>query len=183
MDRIIRNNDIILRSQPDFEPEHIFDCGQCFRFNKNPDGSYTGTAFGKTTRISKENGDVILHDTTPEDFESVWRSYLDLGYDYGEAKRRLTQGGDKVMEEATRYGEGIRILNQELWETLISFIISASNNIPRIKKIIEALCLNFGEPHEYCGSLRYAFPTPERLANENLQSLGVIRAEIGRAHV
>ncbi|MBQ3425637.1 MAG: DNA-3-methyladenine glycosylase 2 family protein [Clostridia bacterium] len=172
----MENNDIILRDQPDFEPEHIFDCGQCFRFNRNADGSYTGTAFGRTTRISKTGGDIILHDTSPEDFIKIWRGYLDLDYDYGDAKKRLTAGGDKIMKEATRYGAGIRILNQELWETIISFIISASNNIPRIKKIIEALCTNFGEPHEYCGKTHYAFPTPKRLANETPESLSIIRA-------
>ena len=176
MKYIRENNNILLTDQPDFEPEHIFDCGQCFRFNRNPDGSYTGTAFGKTTRISKAGGDVILHNTTPEDFVSTWYNYLDLGYDYGAAKRALTSDGDPVMEEAVQYGSGIRILNQQLWETVISFIISASNNIPRIKKIIELLCVNFGEPHEFEGNIRYSFPTPERIANVPFDALGVIRA-------
>ena len=176
MDYIEKNNDIILKDQPDFEPEHIFDCGQCFRFNRDPDGSYTGTAFGRTTRISKSGSDVILHNTTHEDFISIWYNYLDLGYDYSSAKRALTIDGDPVMAEAVQYGSGIRILNQQLWEAMISFIISASNNIPRIKKIIELLCINFGEPHEFEGNLRYSFPSPERIANEPLDALGVIRA-------
>ena len=171
-----KNHDIIIENQADFIPAHIFDCGQCFRFDREPDGSYTGTAFGVTTRISVRGNDVILHNTSMGDFKSVWRTYLDLDRDYGEIKRELCRDGDKVMKEACEYGSGIRILRQELWETLISFIISASNNIPRIKKIIDLLCSNFGTAHEFEGKIRYSFPTAERIAVLSLDELGVIRA-------
>ena len=170
------NNNVIIKEQDDFELSHIFDCGQCFRFNPNPDGSYTGTAFGRTVRISKNEEDIILHNTSAEDFHSIWKDYLDLDCDYSSLKARLTRDGDPIMTEAVKYGGGIRILRQDLWETMISFIISASNNIPRIKKIIELLCLNFGDAHEYEGKTYYSFPTPQRLASFTLHDLSVIRA-------
>lgn len=170
------NNNIILKEQRDFELAHIFDCGQCFRFNANPDGSYTGTAFGRTVRVSKEEGEIILHNTSSEDFWNIWKDYFDLDCDYGRLKMQLTSDGDPVMAEAVKYGGGIRILRQDLWETMISFIISASNNIPRIKKIIELLCANFGDAHEYEGKTYYSFPSPQRIALLTLEDLSVIRA-------
>ena len=176
MDVYEKNHDIIIENQADFIPAQIFDCGQCFRFEKEPDGSYTGTAFGVTTRISMSGNNVILHNTSLDDFDSVWRTYLDLDRDYGEIKRELCRDGDSVMTEACEYGSGIRILRQELWETLISFIISASNNIPRIKKIINLLCINFGSSHEFDGKTHYSFPTAERIAELSIDELSVIRA-------
>ncbi|MGN1116839.1 MAG: DNA-3-methyladenine glycosylase family protein [Candidatus Ornithomonoglobus sp.] len=176
MDTKVINNDIVISGQPDFELAHIFDCGQCFRFNKQADGSYLGTAFGRTIKISKQNNEIILHDTSIEDFKNIWYDFLDLERDYGAVKDKLTQDGDPVMRAAAEYGGGIRILNQELWETMISFIISASNNIPRIKKIIELLCTSFGDAHTYLGSTYYSFPSPERIAKLSLDDLSVIRA-------
>lgn len=170
------NNDIIITEQEDFELSHIFDCGQCFRFNMQTDGSYIGTAYGKTVRISKNDDSIILHNTSWEDYNSLWYKYLDLGRDYSLIKNKLTSTDDKVMREAVKFGYGIRILNQDLWETIISFIISASNNIPRIKKIIELLCLNFGEAHIYDNNTYYSFPSPERIAELTLEDLSVIRA-------
>ncbi len=171
-----KNNDIIITDQPDFELSHIFDCGQCFRFNAGCDGSYTGTAFGHTVRISKRGNEIILHSVTYSEFDSVWRRFLDLDRDYGKIKAELTSSGDPVMIDAVKYGGGIRILNQDLWETMISFIISASNNIPRIKKIIEQLCRSFGEAHIYEGKTYYSFPSPQRIAELSLEDLSVIRA-------
>ncbi len=176
METKIVNNDIHIIGQDDLVLPHVFDCGQCFRFDPCGENAYIGTAFGKTVKISSENGKTILHDTSIEDFNNVWYDYLDLGRDYSEIKRVLTAGGDPVMEKAVEYGKGIRILNQELWETVISFIISASNNIPRIKKIIGLLCSNFGESHTYQGSVYYSFPSPERIAQLSLEELSVIRA-------
>lgn len=170
------NSDIHITGQSDFDLKHIFDCGQCFRFNASDDGSYTGTAFGKTVKISYKDGDIILYDTTEDDFRNIWYNYLDLGSDYSAIKKALTADGDIVMKEAVRYGSGIRILKQDLWETIISFIISASNNIPRIKKIIELLCMNFGEEHTYAGKAYYSFPSPETIAKLDLDDLSVIRA-------
>ncbi len=176
MNTVTENNNIILVGQTDFELSHIFDCGQCFRFNKVKDNEYLGTAFGKTLRISKSDNNIIFHNTPKEDFQNIWYDYFDLSRDYTNIKSILTSGNDSVMQTAVDCGYGIRILNQDLWETMISFIISASNNIPRIKKIVAALCTNFGDPHQYEGKTYYSFPTAERIAALSLQDLSVIRA-------
>ncbi len=167
-------NNIILKNMPDFNLRHIFDCGQCFRFNQVSDDTYEGVAFGKALRISQQDDEIILYETSMEDFENIWYSFFDLDRDYGEIKKRLSC--DKAMTEASEYGFGIRILKQELWETLISFIISASNNIPRIKGIVERLCESFGERITYMGREYYTFPSPQRIAALTKEELSVIRA-------
>lgn len=176
MNTIKKNNDIILKNQPDFDLVHIFDCGQCFRFDPCGSGAYIGTAYGKTVMISQSDEGIVFHNTSSDDFDNVWYNYLDLGRDYSEIKHELTKDNDPVMHTAVSCGSGIRILHQELWETIISFIISASNNIPRIKKIISLLCENFGEAHEYMGKTYYSFPSPEKLASLSKDDLSVIRA-------
>lgn len=168
------NNNIILKNASDFDLRHIFDCGQCFRFERESDDTYFGIAFGRALRISQKDGIVTLYDTPAEDFKNIWYDFFDLDCDYGELKKRLAT--DDYMKSAVKYGGGIRILRQDLWETLISFIISASNNIPRIKGIIERLCSNFGEKISYMGGEYYSFPTAQRLAQLTKDELSVIRA-------
>ncbi len=165
---------IILTDVPDFDLRHIFDCGQAFRFDRESDGSYFGAAFGHALKISQNGRDVMLHSTTEQEFNEIWYKFFDLDRDYGKIKSSLAH--DDVMRQATEYGYGIRILKQELWETIISFIISASNNIPRIKGIIERLCANFGNEISYMGKTCFSFPTPERLAALTGSELSVIRA-------
>ncbi len=174
METIIKNNNIILRNVRDFDLRHIFECGQCFRFDAVGDGVYEGVAFSKALRISQSGDTVTLYGTSKEDFDSVWYNYFDLGCDYGEIKKTLSR--DKILKNAIKDGGGIRILNQDLWETIISFIISASNNIPRIKGIINRFCENFGEEIRYMDKTYYAFPTPEKTASLTQADLSVIRA-------
>ena len=145
----------------DFDLEKIFECGQCFRWNRDEDGSYTGVARGKAARIYKE-GDSVFISGTAEDFERVWYDYFDLGRNYAEIRRSLCV--DDYMEKASDFGAGIRILNQDKWEGLCSFIISQCNNIPRIKKIVETLCQNFGDAIPFDRRTCYAFPPAERIA-------------------
>lgn len=172
---ISRNGeDLILSGQDSFELSHIFDCGQCFRWSENPDKSFTGIVFGKALTISSENGIITFKNTSTEDFENIWRRYFDLDTDYSKIKEKLSS--DSVLKNAIGYGGGIRILKQDLWECVVSFIISASNNIPRIKKIIDALCRNFGEKIEYMGNEYFTFPTPEKISSLNLEDLGIIKA-------
>lgn len=171
-----KNNDIIITGQTDFDLAHIFECGQCFRFDKAQTGAYIGTAYGKTVKISKTDEVITLHQTSMADFNEIWYSFLDLDRNYSQIKAELTKNGDPVMKAAVSCGSGIRILRQDLWETIISFIISASNNIPRIKKIISLLCNNFGEQHEYMGNTYYSFPSPEKIASLDISDLSVIRA-------
>ena len=174
MNILYRNSDLILKNEKNFKLSHIFDCGQCFRFNKTGDNTYTGIAKGKALTISQIEDEIIFYDTSEQDFYNIWYDYFDFETDYTKIKKELSC--DKVMKNAIKYGDGIRILKQDLWETVISFIISASNNIPRIKGIIERLCENFGNKIYYRDNLYYTFPTIERLSSLTLKDISVIRA-------
>ena len=154
-----QNNSYTIEGIRDFDPVHTFECGQCFRWEKQADGSYTGAAMGRIVNIRFDDdasdsavepdrsGRLTITPCTQEDFDNIWRPYLDLGRDYAAIKSTLS-AGDDIMKKACSYGWGIRILKQDLWETIVSFIISQNNNIPRIKGCIERLCDNFGEPIE-----------------------------------
>ena len=147
-----------------FDVKDIFTCGQCFRWKEQMVGSYIGI-FGKNIiEVRQTKQQVIFQGICQEDIESVCRQYFDLDRDYEQLQNRLISM-DTYMQESIDYGKGIRILNQDLWETIISFIISANNNIPRIKGIIERLSRRYGEKLNYQGKEYYAFPTPEQLQN------------------
>ena len=165
----------ILNNIQAFELKDIFDCGQCFRWNAEDDGSYTGV-FGKNVlNVKKIENDIIFKGICEGNIERVVNNYFDLDRDYEEIKKRLSKI-DKNMKESITYGSGIRILNQDLWETIISFIISANNNIPRIKGIIERLSKSYGDKIEYNGKTYYTFPTPKQLKNvtvEEYRKLGL----------
>lgn len=166
-----KDQQVIIKNVKDFEPQHIFECGQCFRWNKEADDSFTGVVLHRVLNVKKINEDVVFTNTTIEDFNSLWMKYFDLDTDYGRIKDKISRQ-DKIMQQAVSFGEGIRILKQDPWETLISFIISANNNIPRIKTTIETLSRNYGEYlGEFYGKERYAFPSPEVLAELSVEKL------------
>jgi len=167
-----RGGEVEVTGVPEFDLRKTFECGQCFRWDADEKGAYTGVAFGRAARLRREGGSVFISGTMG-DFEAVWRGYFDLGRDYGEIRRRFGEGG--FMGEAARFGEGIRILRQDKWEALCSFIVSQCNNIPRIKKIVASLCREFGERLEFEGETRYAFPGAARLAALDEASLAPIR--------
>lgn len=169
-----KDKNIILSDVADFDLFQTFECGQCFRWDKVSDNAYIGIAVGKALKIEKRDNSFVLYNTTKEDFDNIWYRYFDFETDYSAIKTAL--GHDSVMQTAIAYGEGIRILRQDLWETVVSFIISASNNIPRIKKIISAFCDSFGEPTEYMGRVYHLFPTPDVVASLSLEDLAVIKA-------
>ncbi len=161
----------------DFNLDHIFDCGQCFRWEKEQDGSYTGVAFGKIVNMAydEEKGLLTIENADDNDFNTIWRVYLDWDTDYGQIKDKLNDQ-DHVIRDATSYGHGIRILKQDPWETLISFIISQNNNIPRIKGCIEKLCSQYGQSlGTFKGKEYYSFPGAEVLAKLNEEDLSPIR--------
>ncbi len=160
------NGNIILKNIDDFNVEHTFDCGQCFRFVKSSENEYTGVACNKPITISYSNNELILYDTCEKEFYDFWVKYLDLDRDYSEIKKHIS--GDECMNRAIDEGCGIRILNQDLFETIISFIISQSNNIPRIRKIIESLCKLCGNEVRYRNALYYTFPAPEAILNADI---------------
>lgn len=167
---------VILKNQNSFNLEHIFECGQCFRWNKGEDGSYIGVIDSSVIKVKKEDEQIIFTGKSIKgNFEETIKKYFDLETDYNEYKTKLS-AIDEYLKESINFGEGIRILRQDLWECIISFIISANNNIPRIKKIIEKLSLNYGEKIEFEGKAYYTFPSAESLAKasvEDLRNLGL----------
>lgn len=174
-------NSVLVYGLRDFELKDIFECGQCFRWNPEEDGSYSGVAFGRAVNIlyekegDREEGTLIIRNSTAEDFENIWKKYFDLERDYGQIKEELSEN-DEIMAKAVEYGRGIRILNQDEWETLISFILSQNRNIPLIKKSIEEICRRYGEPvYDFNGNIRYAFPRPEVLADVSEEELSECR--------
>ena len=165
----------ILENENTFELKHIFDCGQCFRWKENSDGSYTGIFSKNVINVKKENQKIIFQGICEDDIVKVCTKYFDLNRDYEKIKTKLSKI-DNYMKESIEFGYGIRILNQDLWETIISFIISANNNIPRIKGIIERISYQYGKKITYKNEDYYTFPTPEELSKasvEDLRKLGL----------
>ena len=128
----------ILQNVDSFELNHIFDCGQCFRWNQQPDWSYTWIFWNNILNVQKKSDSVIFSWNLDWDIQSRVNDYFDLNRDYNKIKIKLSKV-DNYMKESIQYWQWIRLLNQDLRETIISFIISANNNIPRIKCIIERL--------------------------------------------
>ena len=147
-----------------FELKDIFDCGQCFRWNKEEDNSYTGVFEENVLNVKKQNGTVIFKGICKNNIKDTVEYYFDLNRDYEKIKETLSNI-DENLKTSVAYGSGTRILNQDLWETIISFIISANNNIPRIKGIIERLSKKYGKEINYNGKKYYTFPTPKDLKN------------------
>lgn len=165
----------ILENVKSFEPKHIFECGQCFRWDEEPDGSYTGIVKDNVINVKKVDNTVYFTSLSADDLKNLVDDYFDLGRDYEKIKETLSKI-DEYLENSIRYGNGIRILNQDLWETIISFIISANNNIPRIKGIINRISQKYGNKIEWNGKEYYTFPTVENLAKatvEDLRNLGL----------
>ena len=187
----------------DFNADHVFDCGQCFRWRRLEDGSYTGIASGRIANVAYGDGQVtitgLFGTTEKTDVRDFWIDYLDLNRDYGKIKRRLKKD-DPVMTSAIKEGTGIRILNQDLWETIVSFIISQNNNIPRIKGCIEGLARLAGDPivgdkdeaylvpkgngrmgesvhglYTLEGLQPYTIPSPEKLASMTVEDLAPVK--------
>lgn len=149
-----------------FSAFDTFDCGQCFRF-ENKKGYTEGIAYGRYIRIYQDGDTVTLCNSDISDYENIWRGFLALDEDYDAVKRDIGEHfgkyGDTIFSAMEKAG-GIRILRQEPWEALCSFIVSQNNNIPRIKKIVRALCEKYGEAFDALGGKYYAFPTAEALS-------------------
>ena len=155
----------VLENAKSFNIRDIFECGQCFRWNKQEDGSYTGIWKENVLNIRQEDNKIIFKGICQnKEIEKEIKEYFDLERNYEEIKDKLAKI-DENMKLSIKYGEGIRILNQDLWETIISFIISANNNIPRIKGIIERLSKKYGKEIKWNNESYYTFPTAEELKN------------------
>ena len=166
----MKEQQYILKNVKSFEPKHIFECGQCFRWDEETDGSYTGIVKENVISVKKVDNDVIFSSFGADNLETLVIDYFDLNRNYEEIKSKLSQI-DEFLENSIKYGSGIRILNQDLWETIISFIISANNNIPRIKGIINRMSQKYGTQIDWKGKSYYTFPTVENLAKATVQDL------------
>ena len=172
----MKEQQYILKEPETFNLKDIFECGQCFRWNEEENGSYTGIWKENIVNIKKEGQDFVFTGICKNgNFEEEIQKYFDLDRNYEQIKKELAKK-DKYMKTSIAYGKGIRILNQDLWETIISFIISANNNIPRIKGIIERLAKTYGNKIEWNEKAYYTFPTPRQLKDvtvEEYRKLGL----------
>lgn len=166
MDYSVKNNDIILHEK-DLNLDETLDCGQAFRWKRIESDhrcTYTGIFLNDSLTVSEIDDDTfIFHNVSENDFLKKWVDYFDLNTDYSELKRQFSE--DETLSKACEFAGGIRLLRQNSWECLISFIISQNNNIPRIKGIIDRLCNNYG-----------GFPTAEQMAGETPDSLSYLRS-------
>lgn len=180
-------------SVPLFDVDKIFDCGQCFRFDKvestKYDCEYAGCAHGKYISVAKDGDGIIIFNSTLDEYETVWKSFLSLDRDYGEINRSiLSLSNNLSLSDAIERSSGIRILSQDPWEAICSFIISQNNNIPRIKKLISAISFACGEKVDMSGMEEhiadahkstdghfYSFPTPEKILSLGISGLSDLK--------
>ena len=167
-----KDKEVEITGVSDFVPERIFECGQCFRWNPRQDGSYTGVAGGRVARVRTECGRIYISGSE-EDFESFWRGYFDMDSDYAGIRKQIAV--DDYIAQAAEFGAGIRILRQDGWEELCSFIISQCNNIGRIKGIVERLCALYGEAVGFEGGTYRTFPSADTVAALDLEKLEPLR--------
>ena len=165
-----KNGNTIISGVDNFDLRQTLDCGQAFRWSPLPDGCWSGIALGRYIKIGHADSKIILFDTDLSEYEEKWRNYFDVDRDYSVIVSSMDP--DKILSAAAHKNSGIRILRQDKWETLCSFIISQNNNIPRIKGIIGRLCEQFGEPVD--GG--FAFPAPQKLACLTPDDLAPLRS-------
>ncbi|WP_313960903.1 DNA glycosylase [uncultured Parvimonas sp.] len=165
-----KDNLVILEDDENFDARAIFTCGQAFRWYEESDGSFTTVHLGRVLNVLNEKDKVVFKGTNLEEFNEIWIDYFDLNTNYKEIRKELSN--NEILAKAMEYGKGIRILNQNHFEMLISFIISANNMIPRIKKSIEVISMRYGkficedENRKY-----YSFPTVEELSKATVEDL------------
>ena len=176
-----------------FDVRKVFDCGQCFRFDEVSDSrhdvEFAGVAFGKYISIAQDGNTVYIYNSTVEEYETIWKSFLGLDRDYGEINDNiLSLSSNSALSDAVERASGIRILRQDTWEAICSFIISQNNNIPRIKKLVAAISLECGEPVDLSGmddhiadvhkaheGNFYSFPSPESLIELRVAGLAALK--------
>lgn len=169
MNIIVSHENVIIENVKNFDLDQTFDCGQCFRFEKINE-TFMGIVANKDIKLRQYGDKIIFQNTTYKDFKEFWYDYFDLDTDYFEICSKLSKL-HPVLEKACLECSGIRILKQEPWETLCSFIISQNNNIPRIKKIIRSLCTLYGEKTEY----GFSFPSFKKIASMEISDLEPIK--------
>lgn len=170
MDIKFDGDKIYIKNATNFDLAQTLDCGQAFRWSQSGDGVWRGIAFEKYIELYEQDGDIVISGSTKDDFEKIWKNYFDLDRDYAQIINEVSV--NDTVKKAALYSSGIRLLNQDSWEALCSFIISQNNNIPRIKGIIERLCENFGQ--KIHGG--YTFPSAKVISKLSVDDLAVIRS-------
>lgn len=171
MEYIQREDLLILLNLKSFNIKETLECGQCFRFNQIDENFYTIIANERVLHIKQDKTSVELFPCTINDFKDLWEKYFDLQRNYCQIKEIISKD-DKILQEAIDFAPGIRLLNQDPYECLISFIISQNNRIPMIKQVINNLCETFGK--RINGSYKsefYSFPTYDSLNNATLDEI------------
>lgn len=166
----MKEQKLVLKNIDSFKLEDIFECGQCFRWDKQEDGSYIGVIKNGVLKVSKQGKSVAFEGVLEGDINSIVYDYFDLETNYNDFKDRLSKIDDN-MKRSIEFGNGIRILNQDLWEMVISFIISANNNISRIKGIINRISEKVGQKVTWNGKDYFLFPSPEELSKLSVADL------------
>lgn len=162
-------NSVTLKGVKSFNLEQTLECGQCFRWEKVSENNYIGVAFGRVLEAVQENDVITFYNTNEQDFKNIWLKYFSLDRDYTEIKTQLSE--DPTLREAIEYGSGIRVLNQEPFEMVISFIISARNSVPMISKTVNEISKRWGAKLEYKGKEYFAFPSKEVLAAITIEEM------------
>ena len=160
---------VIIEGVRNFNIKQILECGQCFRWDKISDTNYILVAYGRVIEVLQNDDEVVIYNSNEEDFNNIWLNYFDLERNYDEIKEVLSK--DEILRKSVEFGYGIRILNQDPFEMLISFIISARNSIPSIKKTVKKICEAFGQKIEYKGEEYYTFPTPKDIKGATLEEI------------
>lgn len=165
-----RQDDVVIEGISHFDIDQTFSCGQCFRFDRQEDGGYIGVAYNRVLSIRQEGDTVTLAHTNLAEYHQVWERYLDIGRDYSTVIKRLDQ--DEHIRAATTFGSGIRILAQEPFECLVSFLLSQNNSIPNIRRVVERICRTYGTQ---LAQGYFAFPTPQQLGRADEEALANLR--------
>lgn len=154
----------------EFSIKQIAESGQTFRWDKLDDG-FVGVAFGHVIKVTQKDDEITIEGSNYDEYIKIWEKYFDIDRDYSLIMNEF-RGKDKYLDAAIKFGFGIRILNQDLWEMIISFIISGNNNIPRIKNSIKLISERYGDfICEKNGEKYYSFPSPEQLCLANIEDL------------
>ena len=163
------DKNIVLKDAKHFDIPLCLDCGQAFRWKETENGHWEGIVCGKFLSVKQEENKTTFFNTTKEDFNNLWIKYFDLERDYSEIQKELSK--DELLRKSVEFGPGIRILNQDPFEILISFIISARNSIPSIMKTINKISIKYGSKIEYKGTVYYAFPTIDQIKDATLEEI------------
>ena len=165
----INEDSIVIEGVKNFKLKQTFECGQCFRFHKISDTNYITVAFERVIELEEDGDNIIIYNSNEDDVKNIWIKYFDLERDYSAIKEELAK--DDLLKKSVEFGPGIRILNQDPFEILISFIISARNSIPSIMKTINKISAKWGRKIEYKGEIYYAFPTVEQIKDASLEEI------------